>query len=214
MAVSVQVDDKRVQVGLGDLRAGVTDYRGLLEAANLVMMASRKQTFDEEGSPAGSWPKFALSTMKRKGFTMHKLLQLSGTLFASINGVISGNTLTIGTAMKYAGVHQYGSADRSGGSIGAQARIAGRGVSVSAHDALRVVPFKRYGRDVRGGRNVRVRAQGPSQATKYGVRAHTRFQNIPARPYLVFRPEDPRNIASGMEAYLRNRASRLTGGSK
>jgi phage gpG-like protein len=208
--VTVQVDDQQVKVQLGDLRAAVTDYPALLRIASGIMDASRKRTFDGEGSPAGSWPTFALSTMKRKGFKMHKLLQLRGRLFTSIHGAVTGNALTIGTNLVYAAVQNFGSADRSGGSIGAQAKIAGRGVKVSAHDALRVVPFRKYGKDQRLGsdgktRSVRVRAQGPDAATRYGVKAHTRHQNIPARRFLVFRPEDPTNIASGMEAYLRGR---------
>jgi phage gpG-like protein len=209
--VTVQVDDRAVQIGLGDLRAAVTDYPALLRIAGNLMRGSVAHTFRDEGSPAGSWPRLALSTLKKKGYTAgHKLLIMSGRLFGSITYLVTGNTLTVGTNVVYAGVHQFGSADRSGGSIGAQAKIAGRGVKVSAHDALRVVPFRKYGKDQRLGsdgktRSVRVRAQGPDAATRYGVKAHTRHQNIPARPFLVFRPEDPQNIASGMEAYLRGR---------
>jgi phage virion morphogenesis protein len=204
MSVTIKVDDRAVQVEtLGELRAKVTDYPALLKIAGNLMRASIARTFRDEGSPAGSWPRLALSTLKKKGYTAgHKLLIMSGRLFGSITYAIAGNVLTIGTNLVYAAVHQWGSKDRSGGSIGAQARIAGRSVSVSAHDALRVVPFKRYGIDQRKGHNVRVRAQGPSAATKYRIKAHKRFQNIPARPYLVFRPEDPSSIASGMQAYL------------
>jgi phage gpG-like protein len=215
--VTVQVDERAVQVSLGDLRAAVTDYPALLRIAGNLMRASVARTFRDEGSPAGSWPRLALSTLKNKRYTAgHKLLILSGRLFGSITYLVAGNLLTIGTNVVYAAVQNFGSADRSGGSIGAQAKIAGRGVKVSAHDALRVVPFRKYGNDLRMGKDgkghsVRVRAQGPDAATRYGVKAHTRHQNIPARRFLVFRPEDPSNIASGMEAYLRGR-SVATGG--
>lgn len=210
MAVSIQVDDKTVQVRLGDLRAAVTDYPALLRIAGNLMRASVARTFLDEGSPAGSWPRLALSTLKKKGYTAgHKLLIMSGNLFRSITYAVTGNVLTVGTNLVYAGVHQFGSADRGMGE-GPQARIAGRDVKVSAHDALRIMPFRQYGRTQRMGKDEkwhtrRVRAQGPDAATRYGVKAHRRFQNIPARPYLVFRPEDTLNIASGMEAYLRGR---------
>ena len=41
---------------------------------------------------------------------------------------------------------------------------------------------------------------GPRNKTN--VSKHTRHQNIPARPYLVFRPEDPRRIQSLVNAYV------------
>jgi phage gpG-like protein len=190
-------------VQLGDLRGKVTDVRPLLAIAGNLMLASIHRTFLDEGSPAGSWPRLALSTLKKKGYTAgHKLLIMSGRLWKSMTLWIEGNTMIIGTNVVYAGAQNFGSADRSGGSVGAQARIKGRGVSVSAYDAARVVPFKRYGITSRNGKNVRVRAQGMSSRTKYDVKAHKRFQNIPARPFLVFRPEDPGRLASGIEAYL------------
>lgn len=209
MAVSVKVDDKAVQVQLGDLRSKVVNLRPLLAIAGNLMLGSIARTFRDEGSPAGSWLRLALSTLKKKGYTAgHKLLIMSGRLFGSMTLWIQGNTMTIGTNVPYAAVQNFGSADRSGGSIGAQAKIAGRGVKVSAYDSLRVRPFKQYGTDRRMGSDgklhtVHVRAQGPSQATRFGVRAHTRHQNIPARPFMVFRPEDPGRIAKGIEAYLR-----------
>jgi hypothetical protein len=46
------------------------------------------------------------------------------------------------------------------------------------------------------------------------VKTHQRFQNIPPRPYLVIRPEDPANIADAAVVYLaaqRDRAG-LQGG--
>ena len=108
-------------------------------------------------------------------------------------------------------MHQHGSADRLGGSIGAQAKIPDRGVKVGAYDSLRVQTFRRHGTDQRVDKNgrtykVRVREQGASNATRFGVRAHERHQNIPARPFLVFRPEDPGRFVQGLEAYLRGRA--------
>jgi phage virion morphogenesis protein len=158
---TVKVDNSEVLVGLDETKVAVSDVPLMLRVAGELMRASIARTFRDEGSPAGSWPRLAASTMKKKGYTTgHKLLILSGRLFGSISYQVTGNTLTIGTNRVYAAVQQFGSADRRGGSIGPQAKIAGR-------------------------------------ETKRG-----RFQNIPARPYLVFRPEDPKNIASGFEAYL------------
>jgi len=162
---TVKVDNREVLVGLDETKVALGDVPLMLRVAGELMRASIARTFRDEGSPAGSWPRLAASTMKKKGYTTgHKLLILSGRLFGSISYQVNGNTLTIGTNLVYAAVQQFGSADRRGGSIGPQAKIAGRAAK-----------------------------------TKSG---RGRFQNIPARPYLVFRPEDPQNIASGFEAYL------------
>jgi phage gpG-like protein len=216
MAITAVVDDKAVRIGLGELRAGISDRASMLKIVGDLMRSSIATTFREEGSPAGSWPALALSTLKNKKYKgAHKLLVLSGLLFGSINyEEIAGETLTIGTDRKYARVQQEGSADRRGGSIGAQAKIAGRGVSVGSYAALRVRAFRQYGVDKRRGKDgkmhtVHVRAQGPDNATRYNVREHTRHQNIRARPFLVFRPEDPARFVSGIEAFLGAKTVRI-----
>jgi phage gpG-like protein len=202
------VDDSHARINLGTIRAKATDYRALLNIAGNIMRASISRTFREEGSPAGSWPRLAISTLRKKVYTTgHKLLILSGRLFSSIGYVITGNVLTIGTNLVYAAVHQFGSADRAGAGIGPQARILGREVEVAEHGAMRINPYRQYGTTKRIGkdgkmRTVRVRLQGPDTATRFGVRAHHRFQNIPPRPYLVFRPEDPQTIVDAYAAYF------------
>jgi len=215
MAITAVVDDKAVRIGLGELRAGISDRASMLRIVGDLMRSSIATTFREEGSPAGSWPALALSTKRNKKYKgAHKLLVLSGRLFGSFTYATDGDTLTIGTNVVYAGVHQFGSADRRGGSIGAQAKIAGRGVSVGSYAALRVRAFRQYGVDKRRGKDgklhtVHVRAQGPDNATRYNVREHTRHQNIPARPFLVFRPEDPARFVSGIEAFLGAKTVRI-----
>lgn len=212
--ITAVVDDREVRIGLGELRAGVGDMPALLKIVGDLMMTSVARTFRDEGSPAGSWPALAASTLRSKKYKgIHKLLILSGRLFRSISYAVSGDVLTIGTNVVYAGVHQFGSADRSGGSIGPQAKLPDRRVLVSNYDALRIQP-KQYGNSLRTGKdgkqmNVRMRFQGPLNATRYHVGEHSRHQNIPARPYLVFRPEDPARFVSGIEVYLGLRAVRI-----
>ncbi len=208
-ATTVTVNRDQVLLSLGQLSSTVADREGALRVVGSLMQASVMRTFREEGSPAGSWPGLAASTRKKKGYTAgHKLLVLTGRLRNSITYWIENGQLTIGTNVVYAAVQQYGSADRLGGSIGAQAKIPGRESRVSAYDSMRAIPFRRFGRDQRTGkdgkaRSVRVREQGPANARKVHTQAHGRHQNIPARPFLVIRPEDPGRFVSGIEAYLR-----------
>jgi phage gpG-like protein len=213
-AITATVDDREVRIGLGGLRADVVDRGKMLSIAGVLMRASVARTFREEGSPAGSWPALALSTLKNKRYKSgHKLLILTGRLFSSITYVVNADTLTIGTNVIYARVQQQGSADRSGGSIGPQAKLIGRGVHVPEHKATRS-SFRRKGYDLRADKNgrlrkVRVRFQGPANRADFTVSAHDRHQNIPARPFLVIRPEDPQRIVSGIEAWLDGRMVRI-----
>lgn len=198
---------------LGELRVRLEDKAPLLRIFGVLMMASVMRTFREEGSPAGSWPRLALSTLRKKGYTTrHKLLVLSGRLRSSIKPKVSGSVLTIGTALVYAAVQQFGSADRRGGSVGAQARVPGRSAAVNPYARLLGIKSGKHEVvDARGRvRMVKAKYQGPRQQTE--VRGHERFQDIPARPYLVFRPEDPGRLAEAANAYFLGKALRATGG--
>ncbi len=219
MPVEVVVDDREVRASLGGLVGDLSDKTRLLRLAGGVMSRSIALTFRDQGSPAGSWAALAESTKRKKGYTAgHKLLVMKGILRSSVTNqggyIISGNTLTIGTNLVYAAVQQYGSADRRGAAIGPQARIAGRGVTVKAHDYMRISSFRRYGQsqvtDKNGKtRTAKMRMRGPANRSKVSVSEHTRHQNIPPRPYLVFRPEDPANIAEAFESYIAQRNAGL-----
>jgi phage gpG-like protein len=45
------------------------------------------------------------------------------------------------------------------------------------------------------------RIAGPRNQLRVHVAGHSRHQNIPARPYLVFRPEDPERLQSAADAF-------------
>lgn len=209
-AFAVKTEAGQVLAGLDQAEIAVTDVRPLLQIADVLMRASIARTFRDEGSPAGSWPRLAASTMKKKAYTSgHKLLILSGRLFGSIAGLIGRNTLTIGTNLVYAAVQNFGSADRRGGSIGAQAKLAGRAVDVPEHEGSRA-SFNRHGKGVDAkGRSRTMRLRGPANRTQFKVGAHTRHQNIPARQFLVFRPEDPARVVEGFQAYLAGKLVRV-----
>jgi phage virion morphogenesis protein len=151
MSANISVNDKPVQIALRNFSDRMRP-EPILRIAGVLMQASVERTFREQGSPAGSWPPLAASTLKRVTKKGHRqILVQSGRLKNSITTVVSGNRLTIGTNLKYAAIHQKsGFAGRKG-------------------------PFKK----------------------KDGKRPF-----IPARPYLVFRPEDPDRIRAGAQAYV------------
>ncbi len=204
-AVTMYIDDREMLLGIDGAQATLADVTPMLNIAGALMLGSIARTFREEGSPAGSWPKLAASTMRKKGYTTgHKLLILSGLLFGSIHYVVSSQTVQIGTNLVYAAVQQFGSADRGSVYGPRTAEMHAATVNVAAFSSSRA-SFNRRG--VRNGRSTRYR--GPANQTHFEVSAHTRHQNIPARPYVVFRPEDPGRIMQGFEAYLAGKLVRI-----
>jgi phage virion morphogenesis protein len=147
--MKLTVNSKEFTIKLKNFRSQIAPGP-LLKIAGAVMLGSIAKTFREQGSPAGSWPPLAPSTLKRgKGGIGRKILIQSGRLKSSITYNVNeaAKRVEIGSNVIYAGIQQRGG-------------MTGRG-----------------------------------HKTK-----------IPARPYLVFRPEDPQRITSAMEAYIRAQA--------
>jgi phage virion morphogenesis protein len=199
LQIKVNADGAARALGQFAMNTSTGQRIQLMRAIGNAQLVSIYKTFDEQGSPSGSWPRLADSTVKRMkgGAAGHKLLIKSGRLRNSIRVDADANSVRIGTHLVYAGVHQFGSRDRGAGE-GPQARVEGRGVRVDAHAShwmqrrglQRVSVLGSDGKR----RTVLKREEGPLQRKEFTVRKHTRYQNIPARPYLVFRPEDPARI--------------------
>lgn len=206
MPAQVKIDQQQVRFALGGLRAAVSDREKILAICGEIMRTSVARTFREEGSPAGSWPQLSPSTLKNKRYSAgHRLLILTGRLFNSISYTVSGNTLTIGTDVVYAGVHQYGSRDYAPGPRTLQQSRATIGIGAYFTHRMKELPAPgmREIRDSRGRvRGQRTAYQGPRNRKTHEVRAHDRHQNIPPRPFLVFRPEDPGLMTRGIERYF------------
>jgi phage virion morphogenesis protein len=155
---NITVNDKPAQIALTNFTERVLRHpEPLLNIAGEVMRGSIETTFRTQGSPSGSWPALSPSTLRRgRGGLGRKILIQSGRLKNTITYQVAGNTLTIGSNLKYAGIQQHGG------------------------EAGRKGPFKK----------------------KHGRRAR-----IPARPYLVFRPEDPDKIGTAMDRYIESGAA-------
>jgi phage gpG-like protein len=224
----IQVDDGRVVIGLKRFQLSLEQNEELMRQIGTSQLASIRRTFRDEGVPAGSWARLAPSTIARNPKLYgagHKLLVRSGRLLNSINvRTVSHGMVVIGTNLVYAGVHQRGSRDR-GVAIGPRTAAEEQAqVSVRAHERYAtpygsrlvlsarpsmavegpVMDGKRRKRQVaegpRMGRYDRVRLEGPARRSLVG--SFQRHQNIPPRPYLVFRPEDPARIRGIAQRYV------------
>ena len=212
MAIRIKVNAAGAVNALGRFAASTSAGQRveLMRTIGAGMLVSIYKTFQEEGSPSGSWPGLAASTIKRmKGAGGHKLLFQRGRLRNSIHSVAEANRVVIGTNLVYAAVHLYGSRDRGIGE-GPQAKIDGRGVLVKGRDSHRTATRGKGGLrivDKNGvSRMVTRNMAGPLMRTYFKVKGHTRHQNIPARPYLVFRPEDPARIREQVDLFYLTQA--------
>lgn len=205
----VQVDDSRVVVALGKFRLSLAENDELMQQIGQSQLLSVRRTFRDQGVPAGSWMPLAPSTIKSLGAKTagHKLLIRSSRLLNSIRADVGPGRVVIGTNLVYARVQQLGSRDRSFGIGPRTAEQESAVAKIGAHSYHRISGELGTGSLPHAGRR---KIQGPRNAKQVNVRAHSRHQNIPPRPYLVFRPEDPARIRGLVTAYV-NKAKQQAG---
>lgn len=223
----VQVEKDRVVVALGRLKLSLRENEELMRILGASQLQSVYKTFRDQGSPSGSWPALSPMTIRRnprKYGPGHKLLIDTGRLRNSITVAPRPGSVSIGTNVAYAAVHQFGSADQAGRTFGPQLRadqerIDGTTVKVGKHSYLRLRRRKqgdkygivnRYtseGFRIKGKRRKLVSGISIKETS---VKEHARHQNIPPRPFLVFRPEDPARIRGLVVSFV-NKARRDAG---
>lgn len=194
--IQVKVDANRAALAMAAFRLGVTQREELLRVIGEGQLLSIYKTFDESGSPAGSWPPLSPVSLRwRKYSEGHKLLMDTGQMRNSIGIQVRDNRVVIGTGLKRAAVHQFGF--HGSQNVGAY--------SYTRHSKSRDI-FSRESIINKAGRKQTVMRKVASGITQVHVNGFTRHLNIPARPFLVFRPEDPERIATEVKTYLVTRA--------
>jgi phage gpG-like protein len=189
MDISVKVDAGRVVASLGAFRASVAQRGELLTTIGAGQLVSIRRTFAEEGP---GWAPLSKNSLRWSHYTAgHKLLIGRGRLINSINAQVQGSTVAIGTNVKYAPVHQRGFDGTQSVAPYQYSR------SVSTRDAFRKEAIVN-----KAGRNQTVTRKVASGVSFVHVGGFTRHIVIPARPFLVFRPEDPARIAGEVRAFM------------
>ncbi len=205
--ISVSVDSGKVTVALGTFRATLQDRQELLRVIGEGQLQSIYKTFAEQGSPAGSWPPLSPNSVRwnKKAGAGHKLLIMTGRMRNSIRPQVQGNAVVIGTNVRYAPVHQHGfDGTQSVKGYSYTRRSAGRGPGRSTR--LNITNEDRY-RHVDEAFAFDPGLKARSKVGKSGeitvtVRPFSRHLHIPARPFLVFRPEDPERIRKQVQAFV------------
>jgi len=168
---NITINDKAMQISLKNFSARISPAP-LLKIAGEVMRGSVERTFRDQGSPAGSWAPLAASTLKRgKGGAGRKILIQSGRLKNSLTPE-AGAYRIVGNVLTIGTNLVYAQVQQEGGFAG------------------RSRPSSR-------------RKLGHHIDQHFGVHGPMKWRRpfIPARPYLVFRPEDPQRIKEAMERY-------------
>lgn len=197
MPIVVKSDASNVTVSLDRFKLSLGAREQLLRIIGLGQLKSVRQTFRDGGSPSGSWPPLSAASLSwRKYSTGHKLLIDTGMLLNSITFAAQGNSVVVGTGLRYAGVQQYGFDGTQNVKPYSYTRRQ------RSRDTFRSEKITN-----KLGRSQTVRRKAMSGIGAVNVKAFTRHIHIPARPFLVFRPEDPARIQSEVEEYVKTSAA-------
>lgn len=212
----IQVNPEKALLALRNFRLSLQENEELMDQIGAYMWRSIRHTFRDEGVPARSWAPLAPSTIRsdpKKYGPGHKLLVKSGHLLTTIKTQRKGpGFVEIGSDAVYAAVQNYGSRDRSFGVGPRTAEQEAATVHVKEHERTyrqrRKVAWMRAADKNGRMRTVRKKVEGPLQKLHSKVSEHEHHQNIPARPFIVFRPEDMRGIHGLAVRYVNSSARR------
>ena len=108
--MKVTMTSDGLEIALAGLGARATDLRPAMDEIGAMLMTSTDMRFERQVDPEGAaWTPNAPSTAKQKAKVGHELiLQMSGRLRGSITRQAESNSVTVGTNLAYARIHQLG----------------------------------------------------------------------------------------------------------
>ena len=101
--ITIDIDSKDLQRGLGQLLQNATDTRPMMRAIATEMVSLTEDNFESESWGGQKWPR-----SRRAAKNGGKTLQLSGQLAASISTQVGNDFARIGSNKKYAAIHHLG----------------------------------------------------------------------------------------------------------
>ena len=101
--ITIDIDSKDLQRGLGQLLQNATDTRPMMRAIATEMVSLTEDNFESESWGGKKWPR-----SRRAAKNGGKTLQLSGQLAASISTQVGNDFARIGSNKKYAAIHHLG----------------------------------------------------------------------------------------------------------
>ncbi len=177
--VDIKIAPEKLFRGLEQLRRNLDKRDAMLDELGQVLAASTRQRFRTSTAPDGSkWKALNPKTLKRK--KNKKILVESTELVGSIHHEVQGDTVTIGTNVKYAGVHQFGEtvqvpARQGSSKVGTKGKNKGRFMKASSKAKHAIVKT-------------------------YTVPAHER--SFPARPFLGLSKSDEKQVVDIVKKHV------------
>ncbi|MDO4227799.1 phage virion morphogenesis protein [Neisseria sp.] len=101
--ITIDLDSKDLQRGLGQLLQNATDTRPMMRAIATEMVSLTEDNFESESWGGKKW-----QPSRRADADGDKTLQLSGQLAASISTQVGNDFARIGSNKKYAAIHHLG----------------------------------------------------------------------------------------------------------
>jgi phage virion morphogenesis protein len=110
---SIEVDDRQVKAALHNLRLDLADMRPAMAGIGQVLVTETDLAFRGQKDPWGqAWARLSEVTLKRRrqgnGKGSNKILRDTGRLANSINHHSDKTSVTVGTNVVYAAMHQFG----------------------------------------------------------------------------------------------------------
>lgn len=201
-ALEIRVNDREARVALRNFSQRVK-ARPLLAIAGAIMMGSITQTFRDEGSPSGSWPPLAAWTrsgaFNRISFRTKRVLRFKDSPGGRAISKKAARHFSAGDISTTTSVVRGRGGPRPGKKLLVESGRLRKSVTRAIEgNTLRIGTNLVYaGIHQHGGVAGR---RGPFK------KKDGRRPMIPARPFVVFRPEDPQRMQEGMEAYIDHEA--------
>ncbi|MBI4242252.1 MAG: phage virion morphogenesis protein [Candidatus Rokubacteria bacterium] len=183
--MQLKITARNVEQASAELKAlvrRVEDLRPVLAEFGIHMIRSVEQTFQAGGRPT-AWPP-SIRAMRGGGKTLIKTARLKNSIVATVTGPRS---LSVGTNVKYAAVHQLGFS----GTVQIPEHIR----RVKSRNVYRVKTATTV-----SGRKIRSRRKIASGFAV--VKAHPAHMRIPARPFLVAQDEDMEILKGMLERHI------------
>ncbi len=107
--ITIAVDDSPTAVILGRLAQLMSDLTPAMDDIGAQIVGNTQRRFETGKGPGGAAWKPSLRAIEQGGQTLRD----SGRLMASLTHVAGANSVTIGTNVVYAGIHQFGGTIRA-----------------------------------------------------------------------------------------------------
>ena len=175
MTITIKINTDALENTVETLQHRLSHMRPVMTGISLLMLEVVEDAFANERDPVTGtpWQPLKPATQQQRARHGHagKILQVTGSLAASIQAESGDDYALVGTNKSYAAVHQFGFS-------GSQ--------SVSAHSRQ---VTKAFGKRL-------------PNAVHQAVKAHSRQQHIPARPFLGMSQSDEQRIKDKVQDYL------------